>query len=184
MAGVYPCPQCGADNDEGTRRCRLCAALLDAAVAEVVVEPKGLPEHIQRRIDQQAVGGAHDEHTYVPDHGGAASAVAPGGPGDHGGGAGEHFDTGALLRDMGREHLPAPPVRPPAPDELRSDPFPPPGPDPLWAAGADLGPDASSADIERVSREALRQERVRNRPRFLDKMFKAGRDEPVDDADL
>ena len=48
MAGSAPCPDCGARNDVGVRRCRVCAALLDAAVPEEPVGEAELPEHVQR----------------------------------------------------------------------------------------------------------------------------------------
>jgi hypothetical protein len=89
----------------------------------------------------------------------------------------EPFDPDALFRDMGRSHLPEPPPPPPPPDELRLPPPPAPGPDPLWGIGAELGDNATSEQIERATREALRQERLRKRPGFLDKVFRGDEDD-------
>jgi hypothetical protein len=90
----------------------------------------------------------------------------------------EHFDPDALFRDMQVQHLPPPPPPPPQPSDELTLPVVERGPDPLWSLGADALPtDATSEDIERVTREALRQERLRKRPGFLDKMFK-----PEDEA--
>jgi hypothetical protein len=84
----------------------------------------------------------------------------------------EPFDPDALFRDMARSHLPPPPPPPPPPDELRLPPPPAPEPDVLWSVGQDLGSNPTSEDIERATREALRQERLRKRPGFLDRVFK------------
>jgi hypothetical protein len=89
-----PCPHCGADNEAGTRRCRVCADLLDASVPE---EP-------------------------------VIEAVAPA--------------------------------------------------DPFAVAAADLPDDASAEQIEQATARALRDERLRRRPGFLDRVFRGGRSDP------
>jgi hypothetical protein len=87
MADPTVCPDCGAENG-AVRRCRICAALLDASLPETV---------------------------------------------DEGGGA---------------------------------------LPDPLLGAGTELPDDASGGDIAAATSRALREDRLRKRPGFLDRMFK------------
>jgi hypothetical protein len=91
MADTTVCPDCGADNG-AVRRCRICAALLDASLPESVEETAG------------------------------------------------------------------------------------PGPDPLRDVGSDLPDGASAGDIEQATARALREDRLRRRPGFLDRVFKGDGD--------
>jgi hypothetical protein len=89
MADISLCPDCGAENG-AVRRCRVCAALLDAS----------LPETVE-----------------------AVDATGP-------------------------------------------------GPDPLLGVASDLPEDASAGDIAAATSRALREDRLRRRPGFLDRVFK------------
>lgn len=97
-----------------------------------------------------------------------------------------------------RPDLPPPPGAPPPPGILDGTPPPPPAPpadrelklpppEPKHDPFADIGQHAegelSSEEIDRLTREALRRDRVRNRPGLLDKLFQAPDGTPPDDLE-
>ena len=160
------CPQCGARNDDGVRRCRVCANLLNASVPEVEHRPPDLPEHVQRRIEE-AVAPHTLGDTYVPGPTtGGFGALPPREDGE------VLFDPNALFEEIGEaeqfQHLPPPPP-PPKPDLLEM-PVEPERPDLLKEI--QLGPNATTEEIERAAAAALREERYRRRPGFLKKVLK------------
>jgi hypothetical protein len=187
MAKSVRCPQCGADNATDQRRCRICAELLNPDIPDEGLQPRGLTERLQMQVDAEfgdAVGPTHiPGQLYEPDPAPGdgivfeSTAPPPPDPGWPPVGADEeeHFDPDALFRDMGRDPVPAPPTNP---DEIRL-PEPDRGPDPLWSVGEGKG-ELTSAEIERLAAEAVRNERMKKRPGLLNKVFQ---DEPADAAD-
>ena len=158
MAGSAPCPDCGARNDPGVRRCRVCAALLNAGAPEDAGGPAELPDHVQRWMSRDL---AREEPT---------PAVAPGAPPPPAHGDAERFDPDALFRDIDRPPppaAPAPPAAAPSPAAPR--------PDTGWAV--DVPDGASGEEIEQATARAMREERLRKRPGFLGRIFTDDRDE-------
>jgi hypothetical protein len=128
----------------------VCAALLDLGAPEETGGPAALPEHVQRWMSRDLA--ARDERP-------APAAGDPPPPADA-----ERFDPDALFREIGR---PAPPA-PPAPS---APPVPPAAPAPETAWAVDVPDGASGEDIERATARAMREERLRRRPGFLDRIF-------------
>jgi hypothetical protein len=164
MAGSAPCPECGARNDLGVRRCRVCAALLDAGAPEDAGGSTELPEHVQRWMNRDM---ARDEAPAADAWAGSAPPPPPGPLADE-----DRFDPDALFRDIGR---PAAPLPPPPPGSAPPAPRPPPGTGAPWAV--DVPDGASGEEIERATAQAIREERLRKRPGFLDRIFTEPRDE-------
>jgi hypothetical protein len=133
----------------GVRRCRVCAALLDAGVPEDAGGPAALPDHVQRWMSRDLA--ARDQAPPRP----ADAAPVP----DPGGDA-ERFDPDALFREIGRPAPPPPPAPPPSAQ-----------PPPPTAWPVDVPEGASGEDIERATAQAMREERLRRRPGFLDRIF-------------
>jgi hypothetical protein len=161
------CPQCGAKNDDGVRRCRVCANLLNASVPEVEHRPPDLPEHVQRRIEEAvAPHTLGDTNIPGPTTGGFGS-LPPRPVGEA-----PLFDPNALYEDIETseqfQHLPPPPA-PPQPDLLEMPPEP---ERPDLLKEIQLGPNATTEEIERAAAEALRQEPLARRPGFLKKVLK------------
>ncbi len=83
MAAKTKCPQCGAKNATDARRCRVCANLLNLAAPEVEHRPKGLPDHIQRRVDaelEQQIGTDTFIPGVTPAAGSGGFGASPGAP--------------------------------------------------------------------------------------------------------
>ncbi len=120
------CPQCGAKNAPDARRCRVCANLLNAAIPEQEHRPKGLPDHIQRRVDAQLEQQA-SEPTFIP---GVTPAAGTGGygpsPEPPGGPA---FGAGPEPGGFGAPDAGAGPIGAPPPPAWAAPP-----PPPAWAA--------------------------------------------------
>jgi hypothetical protein len=204
VAKKAACPQCGASNAVDARRCRLCATLLNIEVPEEAYQPKGLPEHVERQLHRDWHGDpSMTEQTVVP--GGSFGSLPPigpdgppldAGPSERAAAPGaeptarhpydptpaveergseaddDHFDPDALFRQMKTD-----------PSPMSTAPFgstPDFEPDPLWALGAD-GREMTSEEIERITAEALREERLRKRSGILDKVFQV--DQPGGDVD-
>jgi hypothetical protein len=156
MAGSGTCPDCGAHNDQGVRRCRVCAALLDSSVAEDAGGQAELPEHVQRWMSRDL---AREEPPAV------APRQAP--PPPPALDEAERFDPDALFREIDRPAPPPPPAAPPPPAPTR--------PETPWAV--DVPDGASGEEIEQATARAMREERLRRRPGFLDRIFTDSRDE-------
>lgn len=117
MANTTRCPQCGADNAEDSRRCRVCANLLNASVPEAEAKPLGLPLSMQVQMDVAQREGQGGSGSFDPD---GLAVEAPG----------------------------------------------------------EAAPKLSSAEIERLTRDAMREERMKKRPGFLKKLSKSDEEQP------